>query len=82
MHKLTLDQQQELEEIKQAPGRIPLYLELENRVIAFENDVLTASVAEDDGKDLIYKKLKAEGARRLLRDLQKMLGLEPKAKRP
>lgn len=76
MPKLTQDQQEALLELRDNDGVRPLLIEIENRVEVMEHEVITASV--DNRDELIHRKLRAEGARKLLLDITKILKPEKK----
>lgn len=64
--KLTEEEKELLKELKQSDGYLVLLKEIENLVLAKENDVLTTSVTINDDKSVVYRKLIAEGARLIL----------------
>lgn len=81
MPKLTQDQQQALQELKDQEGLKALTLELENTLERIKNDVHTFHlVTKDDVQSLLYKKLEAQGAERLYKAYL-MLMYPPKAKK-
>lgn len=65
--KLTLEQHQELAELKEQPGIKALTAEIENALDRIKADVLTGHIgsSEEDEKKFLYRKLEAQGAERL-----------------
>lgn len=74
MPKLTQEQKEALLDLKEHEGVVPLLLEIENAVLALEKDAMTTSLdgSAEEERRLIYRKCKAEGARKVqqtVRDL-------------
>lgn len=78
MPKLNQDQVESLAELREFDGVKALLQEMMNCVEAIEKDVLSVVMTGSNDAELVHRKLKAEGARKLYNDLVKVLGKEKK----
>lgn len=73
MHKLNPDQQEALADLRDSDGANVLLIEAQNRIVIMENDVLTLLLDGTNDSELVRRKLKVEGARKLYGDLVQIL---------
>lgn len=73
MHKLNQEDREALAELRQGEGIKPLLMEIENRVLVLEKEVLNVNLDGTNNHELIARKLRAEGARKLFNDLRQIL---------
>lgn len=78
MHKLTLDQQEQLRSLLDNKDEMRLLnLVIEDIVVAMEASVNKVTITDTSTeRELLYRRLKAEGARKLLTEIQKACKLK------
>lgn len=82
MIKLTQDQLDDLAELRGSDGARALIVEIHNQVEMLERDVLAMALTSTNEHELVHRKLKAEGARKIYMDLVKILTKEKKKNEP
>lgn len=79
MRKLSQDQREALNNLAEdSDGCEAFIFSVENAVLYMEADVLHSPIVAGRENEVLYKKLKAEGARKLLEETKKLLLDRPK----
>ena len=80
MRQLTQDQREALSNLTEdSEGCNAFLFALENAILAVEMEVLRSPIFAGKENDVLYKKLRAEGGRKLLEEARKLLLESPKS---